>query len=255
MKNVNDEEPKVKSLYKALQLLDYFDEAHPEISLAELSEMSGMLKSSVFNMLSTMASLGYIAQNEKTRQYRLGYKFHEKSYILRKISVFQNQVRPLMEKAAGLTGESVTYAVRRGIETVYMDTAYPAATTTVRLNIGARYPLYSTAGGKAILANSGDEVMERVKAAGFTAYTENTITDPERLEIEMEKIRRQGYSIDNMENEFGIRGLAVAIWSKDKILMGAVSLSGPSLRISDERIPELVKIFLSVQEEAKNISG
>ncbi len=250
-----NDNPKVKSLYKALQLLDYFDVAHPELSLAELTEKSGMLKSSVFNMLSTMASLGYIAQNEKTRQYRLGFKFHEKSYILRKINVFQSKVRPLMEKAASLSGETVTFAIRQGIETVYMDTVYPPVTTSVRLNIGARYPLYSTAGGKAILANSPKDVLDRVKAAGLKSFTDNTIINPEKLDEELNTIRSQGFSIDNMENEYGIRGVAVAIWSKDDILMGAVSLSGPSLRISDERIPELVSIFQTVQNEARFISG
>lgn len=247
-------EPKVKSLYKALSLLDYFDLGHPERGIGELAEESGLLKSSVHNIMSTFAMLGYVTQDEKTRRYRLGYKLLELSYLMRKTNAFQQQMRPFLEEAASLSGESVTYAIRSGIETVYLDTAYPPMTTVVRLNIGARHPLYSTAGGKAILAFSDHDIFERVCASEITSFTEKTIVSPEQLKQEMVLIKENGYAIDNMENEYGIRGFAMPLWDKNDMLMGAISLSGPSLRISDERIQEFIPIFKRIQDQAHDIS-
>ena len=248
-------ETKVKSLYKALSLLECFDIAHPDRSITELAEATGMLKSSVHNILSTFAMFGYVTQDEKTHRYRLGYKFLEISYLIRKTNTFQQRMRPFLEKAASLTGESVTYAIRSGIETVYLDTAYPPMATVIRLNIGARHPLYSTAGGKAILANSDGAVLERVCSAGLTAFTAHTITSREALDAELFRIKEQGYSVDNMENELGIRGFAVPIWDCNNILMGAISLSGPSPRITDARIAELFPIFQEIQREARALSS
>ena len=246
---------KVKSLYKALSLLDYFDMAHPDRSITELASETGMLKSTVYNILSTFAALGYITQDETTHRYRLGYKFLEISYLIRKTNSFQRQMRPFLEKAAHQTGESVTYAIRSGIETIYLDTAYPPMATVVRLNIGARYPLYSTAGGKAILANSEPAIFERVCSAGLTAFTQHTLTSRQQLAEEMELIHQQGYAVDNMENEYGLRGFAVPIWDSNNMLMGAISLSGPSPRISDQRIREFFPIFQAIQTDARSLSA
>lgn len=248
-------EPKVKSLYKALLLLDCFDLNHPERGVAELAEISGMLKSSVHNIMSTFVMLGYISQDEKTHRYRLGYKLLEKGYLARSTNAFQQQVRPFLEEAARLSGESVTYAIRSGIETVYLDTAYPPMTTVVRLNIGARHPMYSTAGGKAILAFSPRDIFDRVCRGGMTSFTDQTITTSQALDSELKKIRELGYAIDNMENEYGIRGFAMPLWNHDNMLMGALSLSGPSPRISQERIKSVfVPIFSNIQKQAKTIS-
>jgi len=248
---MNEQNPKVKSLYKAMKLIDCFNLHNPEYGIGELAELTGLPRSSVHNIMSTFALLGYIAQNEKNSRYRLGYKFLERGYTTRKTNFFYDKLHPFMEEAACLTGESITYAILDGIESIYIETAYPPLTASVRLNIGARYPLYSTAGGKSILAFSPERVFNQVCENEMIALTDTTITSVSELEEEIKNIRHRGYAIDNMENEYGVRGLAIPLWNNNGEFMGALSLSGPAHRITDELISGLVNILLEVQRKIK----
>ena len=101
---------KVRSLYKAVKLLDYFNSAHPERGISELAELSGMLKSSVYNIMSTFESCGVVEKNPKTSQYRLGLKILEWSNALSQNDVFGRVIRPFLEELTDRTGETVFLA-------------------------------------------------------------------------------------------------------------------------------------------------
>lgn len=235
---------KVKSLYKAVKLLDYFSITHPERGISELSELSGMLKSSVYNIMSTYEACGIIEKNPKTNQYRLGLKILALSNVLSQNDVFWEIIRPYMVKLSEQTGETVFLATPYGNNIIYREAAFPNHAISVRAIKGVVAPMYCTSLGKAILSCLEPEYTERVIAEGMESFTPYTITDPQAFRDEVQKIRMQGYSIDNMEHEYGIKCVGVPIKNGDNQMVGAISLSGPSLRFNDDHVTEYACLLL-----------
>ena len=107
-----------------------------------------------------------------------------------------------------------------------------------------------TALGKAILAFSDSELREKVINAGLVRATENSITDPALYRAELEKIRTRGYAIDDMEHVYGIVCVAVPICKAGRAI-GAISISGPSLRFPDEKTKEYADLLCEIKNQAE----
>lgn len=244
---------KVKSLYKAMQLLDYFTPEHPERGVIELAELSGLLKSSVHNIMSTLSLCGIVEKNTNTGKYHLSSKIFEYYHTL----VSTDKDRPFMKRAmqelANTTGENLYMAIPSGPEIIYVDAAYPQNALFARSIIGVKAEMYCTSIGKAMLAFLDEAAVQAVVKKGFTSYTPYTITTEEGLRAELEAIRLRGYALDNMEHENGIRCIGVPVFNYANKLTAALSISGPSLRISDERIPELAGLLLENAEKLKTV--
>lgn len=243
---------KVRSLYKAVRLLDYFNPSHPERGISELAELSGMLKSSVYNIMSTYEACGVVEKDPKTSQYRLGLKILELSNVLSQDDVFWEIIRPYMEELTEQTGETVFLATPYGNNIIYREAAFPNHSISVRAIKGVVAPMYCTSLGKAILSCMDSHQMEQVIAEGMEPFTPNTITDPEKFRAEIAKIRNQGYSIDNMEHEYGIKCVGVPISNGNGQVIGAISLSGPSLRFSDEQVVEYANLLIDRAHRIRN---
>lgn len=241
---------KVKSLYKAIKLLDYFSISHPERGVSELAELSGMLKSSIYNIMSTYEECGILEKNPKTCQYHLGLKILALSNVISQDDVFSEIIRPYMEELSEHTGETVFLATPYGNNIIYREAAFPNHSISVRAIKGVVAPMYCTSLGKAILSCMDSEHIDRVIAEGMEPFTPFTIIDPQAFRDEVEKIRRQGYSIDNMEHEYGIKCVGVPIKNGNEQVIGAISLSGPSLRFNDDKMIEYISLLF---DRAKRI--
>lgn len=235
---------KVKSLYKAVKLLDYFNSTHPERGVSELAELSGLLKSSVYNIMSTYEACGIVEQNPKTSQYRLGLKILELSNVLNQGDFIWQIIRPFMEELTEQTGETVFLATPYGNQIIYREAVFPNHSISVRSIKGVVAPMYCTSLGKAILSLMDKSQIEKVIEEGMTPFTPYTITDPQKFREEIQRIREQGYSIDNMEHEYGIKCVGVPIKNSRNEVIGAFSLSGPSLRFNDEKINEYASLLI-----------
>lgn len=243
------EDVKVKSLYKALKLLDYFTVENPERGISELAELSGMYKSSIHNIVTTFEKCGFLQKNPKDNKYRLGLKILQLNYSLCTSDDLRNIMQPYMERISNYGNESVYLAVPSGYEVVYLNANYPTGIVPGRSITGVKAPMYCTGVGKAILAYLSQDILDQVAANGFTRYTENTITDIVSLKKELSLIRENGYAIDNMEHEYGIKCVAVPIKNIRGEIVGAFSISGPSLRFSDQKIQEYANLLTSMSLE------
>ena len=247
---MDDKAPKVKSLYKALKLLDLFDNTAPERGINELAEATGMLKSSVYNIMSTFRQCGFI---EKTGsgKYSLGRKILELGNVLLNNDTTRQVVKPYMDRLAEECNEVVYLARPSGTRIVYMDSSYPKTAMAIRVILGISAPYYCTGIGKAMLAFLGDDLTQQVISEGFTQYTPFTLTNGPALLNEMEEIRKRGYSIDNMEHEYGIRCVGVPIFNYQGDVVAGLSISGPSLRVMDDKVTFLAKKLLEAAQELK----
>ncbi len=240
---------KVKSLYKAAKLLDYFTDRHPERGVSELAELSGMLRSSVYNILSTFETCGIVEKNRQTNRYRLGFKIMALSNVLSQSDVFAEVIRPFMETLSDQTNETAFFATPYSGKIIYREAVFPHQSISVRSIRGVIAPMYCTSLGKAILSCMEPEQTEKVITEGLKPFTPYTIVDADRFRSEIEQVRQMGYSVDNMEHEYGIKCVGVPIHNGEGIAVGALSLSGPSLRFSDDKIKEYAALLKSCAKQ------
>ena len=206
-------EQRVKSLYKALKLLTYFDEDHKEVGITELAEYSGMLKSSVFNIMRTFEECGYVKQNSDTRKYMLGgeivslfSKYKATRSIDYRVTEYLQQIRDAFHVNAYLVERSADKAVYLCAEQSFY---YGKDDSLVKE--GAKIPLHCTAGGKVLLGYSEVSYKNAFCSGELEQFTPNTITDGNALQKQLEQIIYDGYAVSNEEYQIGNYCLAVPI--------------------------------------------
>ncbi len=233
------DEIKLKSVGKAFSVLECFIDK-PALGVTEISEKLGLYKSNVHSILTTLKTLGYLEQDHDTGRYRIGIKIFELSRTIGDRYSIKNIAMPYLQELSNLTKESVYLGVAYEDSVLYLDAYHPGEDINMMRSIlGERALMYCTGIGKAMMAYLPKDLVETYLSKELISYTEQTICDKEVLLRQLEDIRRNGYAIDNMEHEYGIKCVAVPLFGKKGTLEGAFSVSGPSLRFDEERILEL----------------
>lgn len=246
----------LKSVEKALQILEAFDITHPELSVSELEEILSLPKVSIYRFVRVLLKRGFLMQNPETRKYRLGIKVFELGSLVLKDMELRKVAFPLIEELSRKSGETVHLGVLDGHEAVSIEGAESGYSLRTSLPIGKRVYLHSTGIGKAIFAFlSEEERAAIVKDKGLPRLTEQTITDPDVLQQELDKIQSEGYAIDNEENESGIRCVAAPILDSSQHVIASVSISGPTIRITHEKVPELANMVVKTCRQISQALG
>lgn len=225
-----------KSLKKAMDLLDFFTLENPEWSISDLSRVSGLYKSNIYSILTTLAMCGYIEQDVGSEKYRLGTKLLTKSNVVLSYMNELDVVHKALKEISEQVPEWLFFAILRFDEVLYLDSYIPQKSNSSAHYIkGRTAPIYCTGIGKALYSACPDGSIA-LPDAPFQSYTPNTITSLEKFYEDIQKTRERGYSIDNMEHEYGIKCVGVPIFNHHGQLFGAISASGPSLRFTQEKI-------------------
>ena len=234
---------KVSSLEKAIKVLNCFT-VKPKLGVTEISRMLGLYKSNVHNILSTYEAMGYLEQEEETGKYKLGLGIFTLSRALGDSFSITKVAAPYMQELANRTREKVYLGIPHADEVVYLEAMYPAGEMSMmRSLLGERAKMYCTGIGKAMMAFLPQPEREAYCRGPFEAFTQQTIISEKQLIEELEQIRRRGYAIDQMEHEYGIKCIGVPIFDKNGGVCAAISISGPSLRFTEERIEELFQLL------------
>lgn len=230
-------EIKVKSLQKALEILNSFTKK-PVLGVTEVSDELGIHKTTVHNIMSTLKAMEYLEQDEETGKYRLGIQIFNLSKALGDTYSITKIAAPYLQELSNQTRERVYLAVPYRSEILYLDAMYPAESVELMRSIlGERAQMYCTGLGKAMLAHMPERLVESyVQTQERKAYTENTITDKQKLLEELDRTRKRGYAIDDMEHEFGIKCIAMPVFDHSQNLFAAISISGFSHHFTDENI-------------------
>jgi IclR family acetate operon transcriptional repressor len=226
------------SVRRAFDLLDRIEAAEPGgASLAELAAEVPMAKSSTLRYLTTLVELG-VARRDEAGRFRLGLRLAELAGGLLENDDLRSVAEPLLHDLLAASGETVHLGVASGAEVVYIGKVESRHSVRLVSRIGSRVPVHCSAMGKAILAELGDE--ERAPLLdSLPKRTASTITSPTALGAELERIRKRGFSIDDEENEAGVRCVGAAVTAADGEPLGAISVSGPAARLTLERAGEL----------------
>jgi len=243
----------VTSLDKALVLLEALG-SKSRAGIKELARGTGLPPSTVHRLLSVLARGGYVRQDPASKRYHLSLKLLELGAKVRSDLDLVAVARPHMHHLMEDSGETVNLVMFDSSEVVYVEQeANTRAMLRMFTRVGARAPLYCSGVGKAFLARLGDnaaaeyfEKVEKVK------HTSSTIVDTAAFLDELAAIRKQGYAVDDEEMEAGVRCVAALVLQAGPAVAGAMSISGPSARLTRERIPGLASMLV---QAARTVSG
>lgn len=202
------------------------------VNLKQLSGETRLHPSTAHRILSVMVDNRLVDRIEPGT-YRLGIRLLELGSLVKSRISVRQEALPHMQALHQALGETINLSVRHDDEVVYVErTAGSSSMMRVVQIIGTRAPLHITAVGKIFLAEDGpDRCMEYARRTGLPRFTENTLTDSEQLVLEIDRIRRQGYSFDNEEAEKGVSCIGAGIYNDENRLVAGLSVSAPSDRL------------------------
>jgi len=241
---------KLYTVEKSLKIIELLNNNPQGLSLLEMTNRIGFSKSTIHHILNTLLPYAYIAKDPETKKYPLGFKFLEISRTIldnldvRKIA--NKYLRQLHEECK----EAPHLGILRDGHIVYIDKIDTPGRVSLATYIGFRTDPHAAAGGKVLLSElSHKEIMHIYKERSLKAYGRNTIKGFPRLFEELEKIRKQGYAIDDEEYYEGVRCVAAPIRAGRKII-AALSITGSIFTMTMERIDkELIGLVMKAAEE------
>jgi DNA-binding IclR family transcriptional regulator len=247
----------IQAVDHALDLLEQFHDDIDELGVTELSKRLKLHKNNVFRLLATLESRNYIEQNRVTENYRLGLKTLELGQTFIKQMGLLRQSRPVLEALVKECNETTYVAILKDFHIVYLDTVETDLTVRVVPRVGSRLPAYCTAAGKVQLAYMTDEELDNyIPGKELKRFTPNTIIDKDQFRKHLAVVAEQGYAVDNEELDNGVRCVGAPIRDYTRRIIGAVSISGPSMRFTDERVEkELIPLVKKAGEEISTKLG
>ena len=251
MSGRNPEEYNVRAVERAVQILSSLDDEHPERSLSEIVQATGLHKATTHRILMTLLNCGFVDRTAGGEKYRLGLRMIGLGLGVLNRFDFRQEALPHMEQLVERFQETCDLGVFDRGQVLDLEVMHGKYALTVAARVGRHLPAHCTAGGKVLLAFLSPEVVESVLNAPLAAYTENTITSPARLGEELEVVRQRGYALDDEEFEAGIRAVAVPIWDVEGSVIAQMSILGPTSRLTLECIPEIAQ---ALKEAASAIS-
>jgi IclR family acetate operon transcriptional repressor len=238
----------VQSLNRAFDLLERLADAGGTLGVSELAAATGLPLPTIHRLLRSLTARGYVRQ-EPSRRYALGARLIRLGDAAgRALGVW---AVPHLRRLVTEVGETANMAMLEGDAAVYVAQVPSPHSMRMFTEVGRRVMAHCTGVGKALLSQLDDEdVLDLVRRTGLPAMTDHTITTTDGLLGELRRVRGQGYAVDEGEQEIGVRCLAVPVDGGPGRI--AVSVSGPSGRLTEERIPEIVPVLHRVAKELGN---
>ncbi len=236
----------VRSVARALDILNALGESQGGVGVIELAEHIRLNASTTHRLLSTLLEYSFVRQDADNKKYLLGSQSLRLGYTALSHFDIRNDSLDLLRELSESVQELTNLALLTGDEVMYVAQVPASRPVQMFTQLGSRLPLYCTGVGKAILAHLSDDEAHAKLNIELLAYTEHTIVDRATMKAELVTIRQRGYAVDNEEREVGVRCIAAPIFRADGTVMGAVSVSGPSVRISTDRVEEYSRHVLTI---------
>lgn len=224
------------------------------LSLSEVSSHLRVSKSTAHRYLTTMEELEVVKRDEWDR-FSLGPKLIELAGAFLSNLDLRNESEPILEQLSAQTLETVHLAIPSGNDIIYIAKVDSPQSVRMASRIGTRNPMPCTALGKAILAHYPSDRLEEIIRDGLPERTTFSLTTPEALRAELERVRAQGFATDDQENEMGVRCAGAPIFDYAGKVIGAISVSGPASRISKEKSIEFGQLTHDAAQQVSRRLG
>jgi len=246
----------VQSLDRAISILERLAEADG-MSLTDLSQSVGLAPSTTHRLLTTLQQRRFADFDEEYGVWVVGVgAFNVGNAFLRSRKIV-SLGRPVMRRLMEDVGETINLAVEDKGELVYVTQFESHAPMRAFFRPGRRAPMHSSAIGKAMLAEmSQDALRDFLHKKGMQRFTDRTIVEPAALRDQLQQIRQRGWGLDDEEHTIGMRCVAATIHNEHGEVIAGISISGPSVRVTETRLGELgAKVVQAAEEITEQIGG
>ena len=228
----------IQTVSNALRVLEVFSE-EDEIGVSDLSRRLDLHKNNVFRLLATLEENGYIEQSARSEQYRLGTGCLELGRAFARGNTMLQSARPILVEMAARLGETVHIATLRNFEVIHLDSEVPEQLILTASRVGLRLPAHCTALGKVLIAGLEPDARARFaeessSQSGLESRTPDTIVNPDKFSEHLSTVAIQGFGVDLEEYEVGLRCVAAPVHNEAGRVVAAISVSGPSFRLSED---------------------
>lgn len=231
---------KVKSLAKAMRVLECFTVKEPELGITQIAEQLRMNKSNVYNIVDTLRQMGYLEQKPNSK-YCLGIKMLEYSFIVNEHLGYPRAVYDILQEISQKSGEIVYFGIPAQDKVLYLYVIHPRSRLSVmpyREILGETAPMYCTGIGKAMLSNLPEDEWPARITKDRVKFTDLTVTDYDAIIEDLIRCRKRGYAIDDGAREPGMRCVGMPVYDFHNRLVAGVSISGPMESLTYQRIPD-----------------
>ena len=247
---------KIQSLEKAIDILFAFAQERPYLTIEEISSIAGLPQSTCYRFINTMKDRGLIELDPNIGKYKLGVRLMKLESVIQASLDITKIALPFMQELNLISGETAQLMILSNDQAVCVERVESFGVLRVMPYKGSAIGLHAGASGKAIMAFLSNEEQDRIiKEKGLKKYSQNTITDPERLKIDLRKIRNLGYAISNQEIYTGVNAVAAPIFNHSNRARSSIGLAGPSERFSQKKIDQVVNQILTAAQKITDQLG
>ena len=247
---------RVQVVDRVFQILDVLGESKSELGATELAARLDLHKSTIHRLLVSLERHRFVEKNPQTAKYKLGWHLFELGMAAVSRLDLLSLSRPYIEALVRKTCETAHLGIMSSGELLSIVSVEADRSLRLPATVGRRSPLYCTSQGKALLAFSPDDVVDGIlRSTQLKAFTRNTITKPSRLRVELELIRKRGYSIDNEELEADLRCIGAPVFNHDGEVIAALSIAGPTYRVGGGHLPKLIEAVLGASRQLSAALG
>lgn len=243
----SDSAAQVQSVDRAISVLELL--AQGEAGITEIAGELGVHKSTVSRLVSVLESRGLVEQLGERGKYAIGFGVVRLAGAATGRMDLTKLGQPVCQALADSFGETVNIAVHDAGVAINITQARGSAAVSAVNWIGQRTPLHATSSGKVLLAYLPLDERTRLVSLPLDSYTENTVVDASKLLSELEEVASQGYAACFEELELGLHAVAVPVRGHRGEVVAAMSASGPSYRLSRQRVDEIVPAMTSAASD------
>lgn len=229
----------IQVLQRLFDVLSYLSDRNDYAGIKEIAEGTGLSRTTVHRILGTCEA-NYVVLKDEIGRYRLGPRSLEWANSYQLQTGIARLARPHLKELLQDIKETIHLFIYEKGEAFYLEKMHSYSHTGMDSRIGSRLELYCTSAGKAILAAlPEDEFDLYMETIDLRPKTDRTETDRERFRSIIDEVKYRGYALDDQENDLGVRCIGAAVMDKRGYPVGAVSLTGPVFRITDEKLESL----------------
>lgn len=246
---------RVQAIDRAVMILNCFTNDRKELKLSDISDMLDLNKSTAHGIISTLRYHGLIDQDEDTQKYRLGlYLMTLGERVSNSLDIIEIS-NPIIKELCTKVDETVHLGTLDNMEVVYLDKTESHQSMRIVTTIGARIPAYCTGIGKAMLAYQDMEVLMEKLPENLKQYTPKTVPNRKALLEQLDEIRNVGYALDDEEHNIGLKCIAAPVFDYNGQAKYAISVSGPTVRMTDEKVQETIDIVTAAAHKISEKLG
>jgi DNA-binding IclR family transcriptional regulator len=240
---------RIQAVDRAIALLKSVAASATPPTVLELARECKINRSTAWRLLRTLEHHGLVDRDPITQRYTVGYGAISVAAAVTDDTLVR-RVRPLLTKLATTTGESVTLAVAKRFNLVYVDQVDPP-NVMVPNWLDKPLPLHATSGGKAFLAWLGPDERDAILPGELQRYTPHTITDRAKLERELAEVRTTGYALCAREYEEFSSGASAVVLNTHQYPIAVINVWGPAPRNPVKRLHEIGRAAVTTAEEVR----